>query len=88
MKHYSNVHGACCIDTPDYIWYPCPKCKRNELNFDYTNNIIKCEWCDFEVEILYSDSFKYKKMLFINKIKKMLRIKLNPGPIKYFVCYE
>jgi acetyl-CoA carboxylase carboxyl transferase subunit beta len=68
-------------ETPEGLWYKCPKCKTVVSNEEYVENLNVCATCSYHGKI---DSKAYFKILFDNNLFEELNADLTSGdPLEF-----
>jgi acetyl-CoA carboxylase carboxyl transferase subunit beta len=61
LKKNINTETSQKLETPDGIWFKCPKCRRTEVAKDFEENLFVCKKCEYHSRI---SSREYFKLLF------------------------
>jgi acetyl-CoA carboxylase carboxyl transferase subunit beta len=61
LKKNINTETSQKLETPDGIWFKCPKCRHTEVAKDFEENLFVCKKCEYHSRI---SSREYFKLLF------------------------
>ena len=61
LKKNINTETSEKLETPDGIWFKCPKCRHTEVAKDFEENLFVCKKCEYHSRI---SSREYFKLLF------------------------